>query len=222
MLPWGDGTGAAPARWWDAPWGWGCTSTSPVPSRAFGCQCPGTDRPKGKAWSPACMGRWPPNLPLPSAFSQQQSAVSDVPDAFLSRMAQLSPGLAPGSSPSQAVPAPLAGTQPGPLLVPKAERLSPTSACGESGAPQGAPQDTAFPAGSLNKILWECFISASIPAIYIYPAEHGRFLSTGEGTAPSPASFYRGKSRNRKRQKGAKCQTVVLKTQILVLKWKAP
>ncbi|XP_009463129.1 PREDICTED: carbohydrate-responsive element-binding protein [Nipponia nippon] len=59
-----------------------------------------------------------------------QSAVPDVPAAFLSRMAQLSPGLAPGSSPSQAVPVPVPGTQPGPLLVPKAERLSPTSACG--------------------------------------------------------------------------------------------
>ncbi|XP_075576084.1 carbohydrate-responsive element-binding protein [Pelecanus crispus] len=67
-----------------------------------------------------------------SPVSLQQSAVPDVPAAFLSRMAQLSPGLAPGSSPSQAVPVPvpLAGTQPGPLLVPKAEQLSPTSACG--------------------------------------------------------------------------------------------
>ncbi|XP_075627757.1 carbohydrate-responsive element-binding protein isoform X2 [Balearica regulorum gibbericeps] len=67
-----------------------------------------------------------------SPVSPQQSTVPDVPATFLSRMAQLSPGLAPGSSPSQAVPVPvpLAGTQPGPLLVPKAERLSPTSACG--------------------------------------------------------------------------------------------
>ncbi|XP_054703105.1 carbohydrate-responsive element-binding protein isoform X2 [Grus americana] len=63
-----------------------------------------------------------------SPVSPQQSTVPNVPAAFLSRMAQLSPGLAPGSSPSQAVPVP--GTQPGPLLVPKAERLSPTSACG--------------------------------------------------------------------------------------------
>ncbi|XP_028940211.1 carbohydrate-responsive element-binding protein-like, partial [Antrostomus carolinensis] len=62
-------------------------------------------------------------LPLPSAFSQQQGAVPDVPAAFLSRMAQLSPGLAPGSSPSQAVPVPVP-------LVPKAEQLSPTSVCG--------------------------------------------------------------------------------------------
>uniref|UniRef100_A0A663MQU9 MLX interacting protein like n=1 Tax=Athene cunicularia TaxID=194338 RepID=A0A663MQU9_ATHCN len=71
-----------------------------------------------------------PNLSLPSAFSQQQSSVPEVPATFLSRMAQLSSALSPGSSPSQAVPVPLAGTQPGSLLVPKAERLSPTSACG--------------------------------------------------------------------------------------------
>ncbi|XP_075296142.1 carbohydrate-responsive element-binding protein isoform X3 [Opisthocomus hoazin] len=67
---------------------------------------------------------------LPAAPVSPQSAVPDVPAAFLSRMAQLSPGLAPGSSPSQAVPVPVAGTQPAPLVVPKAERLSPTSACG--------------------------------------------------------------------------------------------
>ncbi|KAM7088614.1 LOW QUALITY PROTEIN: carbohydrate-responsive element-binding protein [Ciconia maguari] len=67
---------------------------------------------------------------MPASPVSLQSAVPDVPAAFLSRMAQLSPGLAPGSSPSQAVPVPLAGTQPGPLLVPKAERLSPTSGCG--------------------------------------------------------------------------------------------
>ncbi|KAM6110712.1 carbohydrate-responsive element-binding protein [Pterocles gutturalis] len=65
-----------------------------------------------------------------SPVSPQQSTVPDVPAAFLSRMAQLSPGLAPGSRPSQEVPVPPAGTQPGPLLVPKAEKLSPTSTCG--------------------------------------------------------------------------------------------
>ncbi|XP_009887195.1 PREDICTED: carbohydrate-responsive element-binding protein [Charadrius vociferus] len=71
---------------------------------------------------------------MPMSPVSLQSAVPDVPATCLSRMAQLSPGLAPGSSPSQAVqvlvPGPLAGTQPGPLLVPKAEQLSPTSACG--------------------------------------------------------------------------------------------
>ncbi|NXK77655.1 MLXPL protein, partial [Amazona guildingii] len=69
---------------------------------------------------------------VPTSPVSPQSAVPDVPATFLSRMAQLSPGLAPGSSPSQVVPAPvpLAGTQPGPLVVPKAEQLSPTSACG--------------------------------------------------------------------------------------------
>ncbi|XP_064379574.1 carbohydrate-responsive element-binding protein isoform X1 [Dromaius novaehollandiae] len=65
-----------------------------------------------------------------SPASPQHSGVSDVPSAFLPRMAQLSPGLAPGSSPSQAVLGPLVGSQPGPLLVPKVERLSPTLACG--------------------------------------------------------------------------------------------
>ncbi|NWZ53897.1 MLXPL protein, partial [Haliaeetus albicilla] len=86
---------------------------------------------------------------MPTSPVSLQSTAPEVPATFLSRMAQASPGLAPGSSPSQAVPVPvpLAGTQPGPPLVPKVEQLSPTSACGESGAPQGAPQDTTFPAG---------------------------------------------------------------------------
>ncbi|NXY80175.1 MLXPL protein, partial [Glareola pratincola] len=72
---------------------------------------------------------------MPASPVSPQSAVPDVPATFLSRMAQLSPGPAPGSSPSQAAPVLLpvspAGTQPGPLLVPKAERLSPTSAGGD-------------------------------------------------------------------------------------------
>ncbi|XP_010155962.1 PREDICTED: carbohydrate-responsive element-binding protein-like, partial [Eurypyga helias] len=67
---------------------------------------------------------------MPSSPVSLQSTVPDVPAAFLPRMAQLSPGLAPGSSSSQAVPVPLVSTQPGPLLVPKAEQLSPISACG--------------------------------------------------------------------------------------------
>nr|XP_013812162.1 PREDICTED: carbohydrate-responsive element-binding protein [Apteryx mantelli mantelli] len=65
-----------------------------------------------------------------SPASPQHSGVSDIPSAFLPRLAQLNPELAPGSSPSQAVLGPLVGTQPGPLLVPKVERLSPTLACG--------------------------------------------------------------------------------------------
>lgn len=40
-----------------------------------------------------------------------------------------------------------AGAAPGPLRVPKVERLSPTPVCGESGCPQDAP----YPAGSLNQ-----------------------------------------------------------------------
>ncbi|RLV97930.1 hypothetical protein DV515_00011241 [Chloebia gouldiae] len=61
--------------------------------------------------------------------SLQQSTVPKVPAAFLSRMAQMSPGLAPGSSPSQVL-LHTVGTQLSPLQVPKAEQLSPTSACG--------------------------------------------------------------------------------------------
>uniref|UniRef100_A0A8C6JCQ2 Uncharacterized protein n=1 Tax=Melopsittacus undulatus TaxID=13146 RepID=A0A8C6JCQ2_MELUD len=67
---------------------------------------------------------------VPTSPVSPQSTVPDVPTTFLSRMAQQSPGLAPGSSPSQVVPVPPAGPRPGPLVVPKAERLSPTSACG--------------------------------------------------------------------------------------------
>ncbi|NXE49634.1 MLXPL protein, partial [Casuarius casuarius] len=68
---------------------------------------------------------------VPTSPASPHSSVSEVPSAFLPRMAQLSPGLAPGSSPSQAVLGPLVGSQPGPLLVPKVERLSPTLACGD-------------------------------------------------------------------------------------------
>ncbi|NWV08812.1 MLXPL protein, partial [Ptilonorhynchus violaceus] len=67
---------------------------------------------------------------MPMAPVSLQSAVPEVPATFLSRMAPLSPGLPPGSSPSQAV-LHTVGTQPGPLRVPKVEQLSPTSACGE-------------------------------------------------------------------------------------------
>ncbi|OPJ89262.1 carbohydrate-responsive element-binding protein isoform B [Patagioenas fasciata monilis] len=76
---------------------------------------------------------------MPASPVSPQSTVPDVPAAFLSRMAQLSPGLAPGSSPSQTVPVPVPpmGTQPGPLLVPKAERLSPTSVCGSDWSKPG-------------------------------------------------------------------------------------
>ncbi|NWQ70671.1 MLXPL protein, partial [Neopipo cinnamomea] len=69
---------------------------------------------------------------LPTAPVSLQSTVPEVPATFLSRMAQVSPGLAPDSSPSPVVPVPLVGTQPGSLRVPKAEQLSPTSACGNN------------------------------------------------------------------------------------------
>ncbi|NXD58560.1 MLXPL protein, partial [Corvus moneduloides] len=67
---------------------------------------------------------------MPPAPVSPQSTVPKVPATFFSRMAQMSPGLAPGSSPSQVV-LHTVGTQPGPLRVPKAEQLSPTSACGD-------------------------------------------------------------------------------------------
>ncbi|NWZ41842.1 MLXPL protein, partial [Brachypodius atriceps] len=59
-----------------------------------------------------------------------QSTIPKVPATLLSRMAQMSPGLAPGSSPSQVL-LHRVGTQPGPLQVPKTEQLSPTLACGD-------------------------------------------------------------------------------------------
>ncbi|NXP78507.1 MLXPL protein, partial [Ramphastos sulfuratus] len=70
---------------------------------------------------------------MPSPPVSPQSTVPEVTATFLSRMAQVSPGLAPGSMPSQAVPAPvpLAGTKQGSLIVPKAEQLSPTSTSGD-------------------------------------------------------------------------------------------
>ncbi|NWU00202.1 MLXPL protein, partial [Urocynchramus pylzowi] len=67
---------------------------------------------------------------MPTTPVSPQSTVPKVPATFLSRMAQMSPGLAPGSSPSQVL-LHTVGTQLGPLQVPKAEQLSPTSACGE-------------------------------------------------------------------------------------------
>ncbi|XP_053941366.1 carbohydrate-responsive element-binding protein isoform X2 [Cuculus canorus] len=69
---------------------------------------------------------------MPVSPASSHSTVPEVPPAFLSRMAQLSPGLAPGSSPSQVMPGPaaLVDAQPGPLPIPKVEQLSPTSSCG--------------------------------------------------------------------------------------------
>ncbi|XP_021271385.1 carbohydrate-responsive element-binding protein isoform X7 [Numida meleagris] len=84
-------------------------------------QEPALDAPH--AHSPALMSVSP---------ASPQSSVPDVPAVFLPRAAQLSSALPPGSSPSQEVPVPVmrAGAAPEPLLVPKVERLSPTSVCG--------------------------------------------------------------------------------------------
>ncbi|NWV20341.1 MLXPL protein, partial [Origma solitaria] len=67
---------------------------------------------------------------MPTAPVSPQSAVPKVPATVLSRMAQMSPGLAPGSSPSQVV-LHTADTQSGPLRVPKAEQISPTLGRGD-------------------------------------------------------------------------------------------
>ncbi|NXM90479.1 MLXPL protein, partial [Oenanthe oenanthe] len=67
---------------------------------------------------------------MPTAPVSPQSTVPKVPATFLSRMAQMSPGLAPDSSPSQVL-LHTVDMQPDPLQVPKAEQLSPTSACGD-------------------------------------------------------------------------------------------
>ncbi|KAM9218682.1 LOW QUALITY PROTEIN: carbohydrate-responsive element-binding protein [Leptosomus discolor] len=91
---------------------------------------------------------------MPSSSVSPLSTVPEVPATFLAGMAQLSPGLAPGSSPSQVVPvpAPLAGTHRSPLRVPKAERLSPTSACGSDWPKpsQASPGPTAGPGAGLS------------------------------------------------------------------------
>ncbi|XP_014110560.1 PREDICTED: carbohydrate-responsive element-binding protein isoform X3 [Pseudopodoces humilis] len=82
---------------------------------------------------------------MPTApVSPQQSTVPKVPATFLSRMAQMSPGLAPGSSPSQVL-LHTVGMQPSPLQVPKAEQQSPTLTCGSDWCKpsQASPGPTA-------------------------------------------------------------------------------
>ncbi|XP_068066155.1 carbohydrate-responsive element-binding protein isoform X3 [Anomalospiza imberbis] len=83
--------------------------------------------------------------------SPQQSTIPKVPATFLSRMAQMSPGLAPGSGPSQVL-LHTVGTQVGPLQVPKAEQLSPTSACGSDwpNPSQASPGPTARQGTSIS------------------------------------------------------------------------
>ncbi|XP_039588917.1 carbohydrate-responsive element-binding protein isoform X6 [Passer montanus] len=93
-----------------------------------------------------------PEAPLlPGTLPQQQSTVSKVPATFLSRTAQMSPGLAPGSSPSQML-LHTVGRQLGPLQVPKAEQLSPTSACGSEWPKpsQASPGSTARQGTSIS------------------------------------------------------------------------
>ncbi|CAN8197172.1 unnamed protein product [Coccothraustes coccothraustes] len=88
---------------------------------------------------------------MPTAPVSEQSTVPKVPATFLSRMAQISPGLAPGSSPSQVL-LHTVGTQLGPLQVPKAEQLSPTSACGSDWPKpsQASPGPTARQGTSIS------------------------------------------------------------------------
>uniref|UniRef100_A0A8C3Q6G1 Uncharacterized protein n=1 Tax=Geospiza parvula TaxID=87175 RepID=A0A8C3Q6G1_GEOPR len=88
---------------------------------------------------------------MPMTPVSEQSTVSKVPATFLSRMAQMSPGLAPGSSPSQVL-LHTVGTQLGPLQVPKAEQLSPTSASGSDWPKpsQASPGPTARQGTSIS------------------------------------------------------------------------
>ncbi|XP_039588918.1 carbohydrate-responsive element-binding protein isoform X7 [Passer montanus] len=92
-----------------------------------------------------------PEAPLLPGTLPQQSTVSKVPATFLSRTAQMSPGLAPGSSPSQML-LHTVGRQLGPLQVPKAEQLSPTSACGSEWPKpsQASPGSTARQGTSIS------------------------------------------------------------------------
>lgn len=82
---------------------------------------------------------------MPASPASPQSSVPDVPAVFLPRVAQLSSVLSPGSSPSQEVPVMQAGAAPGPLRVPKAERLSPTLVCGSDWPKPGQVSPGAAP-----------------------------------------------------------------------------
>ncbi|XP_068066154.1 carbohydrate-responsive element-binding protein isoform X2 [Anomalospiza imberbis] len=88
---------------------------------------------------------------MPTTPVSPQSTIPKVPATFLSRMAQMSPGLAPGSGPSQVL-LHTVGTQVGPLQVPKAEQLSPTSACGSDwpNPSQASPGPTARQGTSIS------------------------------------------------------------------------
>ncbi|KAM9117458.1 carbohydrate-responsive element-binding protein [Pangshura tecta] len=94
----------------------------------------------------------PPSTPsttlIPTSPASPAGGLAEVPSSFLPRMAQLSPGLSPGSSPSQSVPITLAVVQPGSLLVPKTEQLSPPSACASDWLKPG--QVSPVPAGVLT------------------------------------------------------------------------
>ncbi|XP_060115257.1 carbohydrate-responsive element-binding protein isoform X2 [Heteronotia binoei] len=149
------------------------TANSPMFGTARGHSQSGSNRPKAKAISskskrPAGLPTPPaaPNpcltqlltaakpepsmetLPAPNpAFiptvpESMQSSVCEGPAAFLPRMTQISPRLSPVSNPSQ--PAPITPPPPGPLVVPKTERLSPTPVCGNNRkmSGQGSPVTT--------------------------------------------------------------------------------
>nr|XP_006119686.2 carbohydrate-responsive element-binding protein [Pelodiscus sinensis] len=75
----------------------------------------------------------PPATPstnfIPTSPPSPDGGLAEVPSGFLSHTAHLSPGLSPGSSPSQSAPITRTVVQPGSLLVPKREQLSPPTAC---------------------------------------------------------------------------------------------
>ncbi|KAJ1184990.1 hypothetical protein NDU88_001786 [Pleurodeles waltl] len=99
---------------------------------------------------PAVESPSPGGIMLPVAAGSQLCQVSDL-SPHLSpstpQQVQLHPFASSGSSPTQSVPAPLqrsppASSQTGSMLVPKTERLSPTSACGDSRRSSGSMSPT--------------------------------------------------------------------------------
>ncbi|XP_063002886.1 carbohydrate-responsive element-binding protein [Elgaria multicarinata webbii] len=157
----------------------------PVFGAARGQPQPASDGPRGKAAgskakraprpSPASPLATGPNpcltqllttaKPEPSAETlvatspeSLQSAFGEEPAGFLPRMTQPSPRLSPASSPSQAIP-----VTPPVLLVPKAERLSPTPVCAagnRKASGQGSPVSLE---GLVSAPLYSCSRSRTEP-----------------------------------------------------------
>ncbi|XP_078535697.1 carbohydrate-responsive element-binding protein isoform X1 [Lissotriton helveticus] len=104
-----------------------------------------TVKPEPAVESPSSSG-----IILPASAGSQLCQVSDLSPCLspgTTQQMQLNPLLSSGSSPTLSVPAPLqrspsASSQTGSMLVPKTERLSPTSACGDSRRSSGSVSPT--------------------------------------------------------------------------------